>query len=84
MIVYLAEDINGYLAQNHKPFTKHQYFDSRGMFISVMMSSPLLLASAFIAGNWFKLSFELMTEVKTMQIKQKLRAQQREEKKKSQ
>jgi len=81
MIVYIAEDINGYLAENHKAFTKHQYFDSRGMFISVMMSTPLLLASAFIAGNWFKLSFELMQEVKIMQVKQKHRAQQRQENK---
>ena len=48
---------------------KYQYFDSRGMFISVMMSTPLLLAAAFVAANWFKLSFELMTEVKIMQIK---------------
>ena len=77
MTVYLAEDINAYLAENHKAFTRHQYFDSRGMFISVMMSTPLLVASAFIAGNWFKLSFQLMTEVKIMQIKQKQRMAER-------
>ena len=77
MTVYLAEDINAYLAENHVAFTRHQYFDSRGMFISVMMSTPLLVASAFIAGNWFKLSFQLMTEVKIMQIKQKQRMAER-------
>ena len=53
------------------------YFDRRGMFISVMMSTPLLVASAFIAFNWFKLSFQLMTEVKIMQIKQKQRMAER-------
>jgi len=77
--VYIAEDINKYLAKNHHIFTKHQYFDSRGMFISVMMSTPLLLAAAFVAANWFKLSFELMTEVKIMQIKRQQRAAQKAE-----
>ena len=75
--VYIAEDINQFLAKNHKAFTRHQYFDSRGMFISVVMSTPLLLASAFIAGNWFKLSAQLMTDVKIMQLKQQQRAMQR-------
>lgn len=75
----MAEDINEYLSQNHEAFTKHQYFDSQGMFISVVMSTPLLLAGAFIAGNWFKLSAQLMTDVKVMQLRQQQRAQQRRE-----
>ena len=29
-------------------FTKHQYFDSSGLFISLMMSTPLLLLSSII------------------------------------
>jgi len=76
--VYMAEDINEFLSVNHAFFTRHQYFDSQGMFISVVMSTPLLLAGAFIAGNWFKLSAQLMTDVKIMQLRQQQRAQQRQ------
>jgi len=77
LTVYMAEDINEYLSKNHRLFTRHQYFDSQGMFISVVMSTPLLLIGAFIAGNWFKLSAKLMTDVKVMQLRQQQRAQQR-------
>ena len=48
LTVYIAEDLNEYLANHHKAFTRHQYFDSSGLFISLFMSTPLLLASAFI------------------------------------
>ena len=48
LTVYIAEDLNEYLANHHKVFTRHQYFDSSGLFISLFMSLPLLLASAFI------------------------------------
>merc|ERR1712038_1771937 len=47
LTVYIAEDLNEYFALNHKMFTRHQYFDSSGLFISFFMSTPLLLASAF-------------------------------------
>lgn len=75
LVVYMAEDLNEFLAKNHKHFTRHQYFDSNGMFISIVMSTPLLLASGFIAANWFKLSTELMTQVKTRQIQERMRKQ---------
>lgn len=75
LVVYMAEDLNEFLAKNHKHFTRHQYFDSNGMFISIIMSTPLLLASAFIAGNWFRFSTELMTQVKTLQIQRKMQKQ---------
>ena len=44
----MAEDLNEFFAHNHKMFTKHQYFDSSGLFISLMMSTPLLLLSSII------------------------------------
>jgi len=73
LTVYIAEDLNEYLANHHKAFTRHQYFDSSGLFISLFMSTPLLLASAFIVGNWFHQSTVLMTQMKQLQIDLKKR-----------
>jgi len=68
LTVYIAEDLNEYLSKNYKAFTRHQYFDSSGLFISLFMSLPLLLASAFIVGNWFHQSTVLMTQMKQLQV----------------
>jgi len=48
LAVYFAESINEHLAKDHSWLTKHQYFDSPGLFISVMMSMPFLFFSSLI------------------------------------
>ena len=62
LTVYIAEDLNEYLSKNHKAFTRHQYFDSSGLFISLFMSLPLLLASAFIVVSIFDIFFIVWKE----------------------
>jgi len=75
LVVYMAEDLNEFLAKNHMHFTRHQYFDSNGMFISVVMSAPLLSASVIIAANWFRLSTELMTQVGALKLQRQMQKQ---------
>ncbi|KAH8321943.1 hypothetical protein KR067_013260 [Drosophila pandora] len=41
--VYFTESINEYAAQNWSSFSKQQYFDSNGLFISTVFSIPILL-----------------------------------------
>jgi hypothetical protein len=62
LTVYIAEDLNEYLSKNYKAFTRHQYFDSSGLFISLFMSLPLLLASAFIVVSIFDIFFIVLKE----------------------
>uniref|UniRef100_A0A0K2U7Y1 Uncharacterized protein n=2 Tax=Lepeophtheirus salmonis TaxID=72036 RepID=A0A0K2U7Y1_LEPSM len=71
IVVYVSEDINEYLAKNHRLFTKNQYFDSSGTFISISMSLPLLFFCGCILSNWLVLSSRLFTKVKILELKNK-------------
>lgn len=42
-MVYFSESINELAASNWSSFSRQQYFDSQGFFISVVFSVPILL-----------------------------------------
>lgn len=42
-VVYFSEYINEVAAQNWQLFSRQQYFDSNGLFISTFFSIPVLL-----------------------------------------
>jgi len=68
LTVYFAEWINEFLAQNYKSFTKHQYFDSQGMFISLMLSLPALIHCLVMLINWMLMSGQMLVRVKQKQL----------------
>uniref|UniRef100_A0A3Q0RC82 Transmembrane protein 18 n=1 Tax=Amphilophus citrinellus TaxID=61819 RepID=A0A3Q0RC82_AMPCI len=59
-------------------FSDFQYFDSKGMFISLVYSIPLLLNAVIIVMVWVYRTFSTMTELKTLQLKRKARREKRE------
>jgi len=80
----LTEKINEYLANNNnykKLYFTHQYFDSHGMFISLLYSAPALVNCVLILINWFIYSSQLLVSVKQRELKEKLRKTDAEEKK---
>uniref|UniRef100_A0A3Q3X6N5 Uncharacterized protein n=1 Tax=Mola mola TaxID=94237 RepID=A0A3Q3X6N5_MOLML len=81
-LVYSAEYLNELAAMNWRydrcsPLFSC-YFDSRGMFISLVFSVPLLLNTVVIVMVWVHRTFSTMTELKTLQLKRKARHEKRE------
>ncbi|KAM9840059.1 transmembrane protein 18 [Aulostomus maculatus] len=72
-LVYSAEYLNELAAMNWRSFSNFQYFDSKGMFISLIFSIPLLLNTVIIVMVWVYRTFSTMTELKTLQLKRKAR-----------
>ncbi|XP_017106281.1 transmembrane protein 18 [Drosophila bipectinata] len=73
LAVYFTESINEYAAQNWSSFSRQQYFDSNGLFISTVFSIPILLNCMLLIGTWLYNSTQLMVSLKTAQLKERAR-----------
>jgi hypothetical protein len=67
--VYVAERMNIYLHRHWKSFARQPYFDSHGVFLSVVWSGPLLLVSALIIFNSLLTLTSLMVKWKRAELK---------------
>ena len=63
-LVYFAETINRLAGENWESFAGQQYFDARGVFVSVVFSVPLLFAAFFILINALRGAVKLLIEVR--------------------
>jgi hypothetical protein len=78
-LVYSAESLNELAAKNWKLFSRQQYFDSNGMFISLLWSTPLLTNCLIIVMLWILTSSQMM--VKTGRLKLEMDKRRQEKKK---
>lgn len=78
-LVSSAEYINEYAALNLNKYSKQQYFDSSGMFISLAFSAPLLCNTIIIVVHWVYKTLCVMTELKTLQKKRKSAKEKKKE-----
>ncbi|XP_063240168.1 transmembrane protein 18 [Bacillus rossius redtenbacheri] len=81
LLVYFSESINEIAANNWNVFSNQQYFDSKGMFISLVFAVPILLNCMVMVANWLWQSSQLMTRLRLAQLRQ---AQSRQQQKQQQ
>ena len=72
-MVYCAEYVNTWASQHWQEFAGQNYFDKRGVFISVMYSAPMLALALLVLLNALRHTSSLLIKVK----RQELRANQR-------
>jgi len=70
IVVRSAEKLNDYGSENWEQFASQNYFDKRGVFVSLMISAPLLFISACMLVSIVREASSLLIEVKTREFKQ--------------
>ncbi|EFA03470.1 transmembrane protein 18 [Tribolium castaneum] len=83
LLVYFSESINKLASSNWKIFSRQQYFDSNGLFISVVFSMPILLNCMLMVGSWLYQSTQLMKNLKIAQLEERIKNEKKLEKSKS-
>eukprot|EP00277_Geminigera_cryophila_P042963 CAMPEP_0173081578 /NCGR_PEP_ID=MMETSP1102-20130122/17368_1 /TAXON_ID=49646 /ORGANISM="Geminigera sp., Strain Caron Lab Isolate" /LENGTH=238 /DNA_ID=CAMNT_0013956209 /DNA_START=18 /DNA_END=735 /DNA_ORIENTATION=- len=68
--VYLAERLNVLAAANWKSFATQNYFDTHGVFMSTLWSTPLLLIGVVMLFQSLYTSSSLLIQVKRRQLRQ--------------
>ncbi|XP_046858422.1 transmembrane protein 18-like [Xenia sp. Carnegie-2017] len=63
MCVYFSEKLNQFAAKNWRLFASEQYFDSPGLFMSVIFSTPILFNSLVIIVIWLWESSKTMSVI---------------------
>lgn len=71
IMVFCAEYINEWAARNWNLFASQQYFDSNGLFISIVFSMPLLFNCLVIVVSWLWDVGMLISNVKQIKMRQR-------------
>ncbi|CAK0787368.1 hypothetical protein CVIRNUC_010588 [Coccomyxa viridis] len=78
--VYNAQRINSYLHRHWAAFARQPYFDEQGVFISALMSAPLLAIMLVQLVSYLILTSQMLVEMKVKELKYKARQKARGEK----
>ena len=70
-IVRSAEWLNKYGARTWEKYATQNYFDEKGIFVSLMLSAPILLMAFFMLISFLREASSLLVEVKRHEIQQK-------------
>ena len=80
VIVFTAENINNFLASHWTSFAKQPYFDKHGVFISTVLTGPLLIIMMTIVINLLRETVSLMIKSKRAEFRVKAKQYAKAEK----
>jgi len=66
--VYFSEQLNEMAAENFKRYSRENFFDSNGLFISTVFSIPVLFNCICLITIWLSSSAQTLIQVKRKQI----------------
>ncbi|XP_072029206.1 transmembrane protein 18-like [Amphiura filiformis] len=78
LLIYMSENINEWASQNYKLFARLQYFDSSGLFISVVLCVPVLINCLVILCLWIYTAAHMLVSVKRAQLRQQIKKDKQE------
>nr|XP_054752487.1 transmembrane protein 18-like [Lytechinus pictus] len=76
LMIYLSEYLNQYAAKHYRMFSRLQYFDSGGLFISVVYNVPLLINCLVMICIWLHTAAHMVVSVKRGKLKEKAKSQE--------
>lgn len=76
-MVYNAEALNGIAAVHWQKFARQNYFQPQGLFISVMLSLPLLFTMLVVVINYMIEMTTLLVQMKRKELIHKARQQKK-------
>ena len=79
-VVYCAEWINTFAGERWRSFAGQDYFDKRGVFVSVMLSANLLVVALFVLLNALRTASSLLVKVKRKELQANAKAKAKEAK----
>lgn len=80
-VVRSAERLNDYGRENWEQFATQDYFDKNGLFVTIMLSVPLLTTCFIMMICYVREASRLVVEVKTMKLKKEMQEAKKDAKK---
>jgi hypothetical protein len=78
-LIYTSERLNSLGARHWRSFAGQNYFDPRGVFISALLSAPMLTIMFAVLINYLLASAGLLVQMKRKELVVKARLRQQEE-----
>jgi hypothetical protein len=79
IVVRCAEQFNALGAQHWKMFATQDYFDSRGIFVGIMLCGPLLLDCLLMLFRFLREASTLLVQVKKEELRHKKKTKKQDD-----